>query len=196
MKKILLIQLPPALEQALTEQLKPCSDLEIISIKNFSGFSGSLPDLVITGSSAAATFPGCPVLPLLWTKPRRLGVLLRQIGQMLAQPILYIDDIALGSYAFKPQEKSLTRPDGVEIALTDREVDILVYLVRHPGQPVSRDELLKNVWQYQEGVDTHTLETHIYRLRQKIEISAEEPRLLLTTEGGYCLHTAPLLTEV
>jgi DNA-binding response OmpR family regulator len=78
--------------------------------------------------------------------------------------------------------------EGEDIALTDREVDILAYLVRHRQAPVSRDMLLKNVWQYQEGVDTHTLETHIYRLRQKIEASADEPRLLLTVEGGYRLH--------
>ena len=189
MKKILLIQLPPAVEQALTEQLKLFSDLELVSLKkNPAEAAGHIPDLVVTGGGVTEIFSGCPVFPLSGTKPRRLGAVLRQIGQMLAQPILYIDDISIGSYTFKPQEKSLARPEGEEISLTDREVDILAYLVRRRGKPVSRDELLKNVWQYQEGVDTHTLETHIYRLRQKIEISAEDPRILLTAEGGYSLH--------
>ena len=65
--------------------------------------------------------------------PKRLGALLRQIGQMLAEPVLYIDDIALGTSTFKPQEKSLARANGEEIALTDREVDILAYLARYQG---------------------------------------------------------------
>jgi DNA-binding CsgD family transcriptional regulator len=191
MKKILLIQLPPAVERALIEQLRSCAEWETCALKEApSAVSGPLPDLVITGGSAALVFSGCPVLPLSGTKPRRLGAVLRQIGQMLAQPVLYIGDIAIGSYVFKPQERSLMRPDGEEIALTDREVDILAYLVRSPGKPVSRDELLKNVWQYQEGIDTHTLETHIYRLRQKIEVSAEEPRILLTVGGGYSLYSS------
>ncbi|MCE9506723.1 MAG: helix-turn-helix domain-containing protein [Alphaproteobacteria bacterium] len=188
MKKILLIQIPPAVERALTEQLQTGVDWEIAVLTEAPPVFSRRPDLVVTGGGGAAVFSGCPVLALSWAKPRRLGAVLRQIGQMLAQPVLYTGDIAIGPYTFKPQEKSLTRPDGEDIALTDREVDILAYLARSPGQPVSRDELLKNVWQYQEGIDTHTLETHIYRLRQKIEASAEEPRLLLTVGGGYSLH--------
>jgi hypothetical protein len=190
MKKILLIQIPPAVERALIEQLEPCAGWEVGVLKEVPPVFGPMPDLVVTGGAVTPVFSGCPVLALSWAKPRRLGAVLRQIGQMLAQPVLYIGDIAIGSYMFKPQEKSLTRPNGEEIALTDREVDILAYLARYPGQPVSRDELLKNVWQYQEGIDTHTLETHIYRLRQKIEASAEEPRLLLTVGGGYSLHSS------
>jgi len=128
-----------------------------------------------------------PAVALL-RHPFFISALLRQIGQMIAQPVLYIDEIFLGDYIFKPQEKALSREGNEDIALTDREVDILAYLIRHRQTPVSREALLKNVWQYQEGVDTHTLETHIYRLRQKIEASAEEPRVLLTVEGGYRLH--------
>ena len=189
MKKILLIQIPIPVAQALTEQLQQCGDFEIVSLKKPpTDPIGDGPDLLVTGGEAGTLFPGCPVLPLSWAKPRRLGALLRQIGQMLAQPVLYIGDIAIGGHTFKPQEKSLLRPDGEEIALTDREVDILAYLARHSGRAVSREELLKNVWQYQEGVDTHTLETHIYRLRQKVEACAEAPRILLTVDGGYTLH--------
>jgi len=188
MKKILLMQIPVAVEQALREQLGLFSDLEVVSFKKT--LPDFIPDLVVLGSEACipAQFSGYPVLSLSWAKPWRLGVLLRQIGQALHQPVLYIDDIAIGSYLFKPQEKSLLRQDGEEISLTDREVDILAYLLRRPGKPVSREELLKNVWQYQEGVDTHTLETHIYRLRQKVELHANDPRILLTVDGGYSLH--------
>lgn len=187
MKKILLIHLPPPVEQALTEHLE---GFGLVSLKKgATDISAHDPDLVITGETAlTVNVPGCPVLTVSFTRPQRLGTLLRQIGQMLAQPVLYIDDIDVGACIFKPQEKSLQKGEGEEIALTDREVDILAYLVRRRTAPVSRDELLKNVWRYQEGVDTHTLETHIYRLRQKIEVSAEEPRILLTVDGGYCLH--------
>lgn len=194
MKKIILIQVSAAVEQALREQLSPFGDLEVVALKKAPpGLSDLMPDLVLLEGredDVTSAFPGCPVLPLSWARPWRLGALLRQIGQMLSQPVLYIDEMAIGSYLFKPQERSLTRPGGEEISLTDREVDILAYLVRHGGRPVSREDLLRNVWQYQEGVDTHTLETHIYRLRQKIELQAEDPRILLTAEGGYSLHPA------
>ncbi len=184
MKKILLLQLPPAIEQALTEQLKTFAELEVISLEVMS--AGAAPDIIVTGGQSEGA--ACPVLALSFAKPLRLGVLLGQIGRMLAEPMLYIGDIMIGEWLFKPQEKILTQKGGGNTALTDREVAILAYLAKYPGRAVSRDELLKNVWQYQEGLDTHTLETHIYRLRQKIEPVAEEPRLLLTAEGGYSLH--------
>ena len=187
MKKIFLIQVPPPVEQALLEHLRSFGNFDIISKKeDMPGLAAEDPDLVIAGT--AVRIPGCPVLQLSFSRTQRLGALLRQTGQMLAQPVLYIDDIPLGDYIFRPQEKALSREGEEDIALTDREVDILVYLVRCRHAPVSREMLLKNVWQYQEGIDTHTLETHIYRLRQKIEASAEEPRLLLTVDGGYRLH--------
>jgi len=187
MKKIILMQLPAPVEQALMEHLGTFGEFETVSAGgNFHDVAADDPDLVV--AAAEVRVPGCPVLLLSFARPYRLGALLRQIGQMIAQPVLYIDDIAIGDYIFKPQEKVLSREENDDIALTDREVDILAYLARHNKTPVSRDALLKNVWQYQEGVDTHTLETHIYRLRQKIEASAEEPRILLTVEGGYRLH--------
>lgn len=172
------------------EHLEAPEVFELVSLRETSpDLACHNPDLIVTGEEGADVYaPGRPVLPLSFTRPQRLGVLLRQIGQMLAQPVLYIGDIVLGTSVFKPQERLLVRAEGGEISLTDREVDILAYLARHQASPVSREELLKNVWQYQEGVDTHTLETHIYRLRQKIEISAEAPRILLTVEGGYSLH--------
>jgi DNA-binding response OmpR family regulator len=64
----------------------------------------------------------------------------------------------------------------------------LKYLYRSGPKAVSRDELLKEVWGYNAAVTTHTLETHIYRLRQKIETDAQVPKLLLTETGGYRLQ--------
>jgi DNA-binding winged helix-turn-helix (wHTH) protein len=188
MKKIILTQIPAPVEQALREHLGARGEFDVMAVvgNRRDVIEGHDPDLVIAG--AAVHVPGCPVLLLSFVQAYRLGALLRQIGQMIAQPVLYIDDIAIGDYIFKPQEKALSREGAEDIALTDREVDILAYLVRCRATPISRENLLKNVWKYQEGVDTHTLETHIYRLRQKMEVSAEQPQLLLTVEGGYRLH--------
>jgi hypothetical protein len=184
MKKIVLTHIPPAVEQALMEHLRPFESFEVETAA--ADLSAADPDLVIAG--APVSLPGCPVLALSFDRPHRLGDLLRQVGQMMAQPVLYIDDIPIGAYLFQPQKRTLARAGGDSIALTDREADMLAYLVRRRGRPVSRDMLLRDVWQYQEGVDTHTLETHIYRLRQKMEDTADAPGLLLTVEGGYTLH--------
>lgn len=184
-KKILLMDIPSPLGQALAEQFSFLEGIEIISVPDIS----VPPDVVVAGKAVDGNmFPGCPVLFLREEKSWRLGDVLRQVGQMLSQPVLYIDDIFLGTCTFKAQEKSIERETGEEVSLTDREVDILAYLARRKGKPVSRDELLKNIWRYQEGVDTHTLETHIYRLRQKMEELADAPRILLTAEGGYSLQ--------
>ena len=74
-----------------------------------------------------------------------------------------------------------------KVRLTDKETNILKYLYRAGGKVVSREELLTEVWGYNAGVDTHTLETHVYRLRQKIEPDPGGPKLLITEAGGYRL---------
>lgn len=75
-----------------------------------------------------------------------------------------------------------------EIKLTEKETAILSYLLENLGRTVTRKELLTAIWEYAENVETHTLETHIYRLRQKIEGNPSEPRILLTSENGYILN--------
>ena len=76
---------------------------------------------------------------------------------------------------------------GKKIRLTEKETNILKYLYRAGEKPVSREELLAEVWGYNAGVTTHTLETHVYRLRQKIETDPANAKLLLTEAGGYRL---------
>lgn len=73
------------------------------------------------------------------------------------------------------------------LKLTEKEVAILCYLKESAGSSVSRQALLDAVWAYADGVETHTLETHIYRLRQKIEADPSSPQILLTAEDGYRL---------
>jgi DNA-binding response OmpR family regulator len=74
-----------------------------------------------------------------------------------------------------------------KIRLTEKEASILKYLYRAGGKPVTRDVLLDEVWGYNSGVTTHTLETHVYRLRQKIEPNPSQATILLTESGGYRL---------
>jgi len=73
------------------------------------------------------------------------------------------------------------------VRLTEKETAILRYLYRAGQRPVSRETLLQEVWGYNSGVTTHTLETHIYRLRQKVEKDAASPAILVTEAGGYTL---------
>lgn len=76
---------------------------------------------------------------------------------------------------------------GTKIQLTEKEVEILAYLNDKKGQIVTREELLNTVWNYAKDVETHTLETHIYRLRQKIESDPTSPTIIKTEENGYCV---------
>jgi DNA-binding response OmpR family regulator len=122
------------------------------------------------------------------TKPFRLGVLMARLRAQLRQFELSDDVVlAIGPYSFKPAAKMLVRPDGRRIHLTEKETAILKYLYRVGDKPVPREVLLDEVWGYNAGVTTHTLETHIYRLRQKIEPKPGEATLLVTEPGGYKL---------
>ncbi|MFC7292324.1 response regulator transcription factor [Hirschia litorea] len=91
----------------------------------------------------------------------------------------------IGPYEFRPSTKSLIDEAGKKIRLTEKETNILKYLYRAEGKAVARDELLSEVWGYNANVTTHTLETHIYRLRQKIEPDPAHAHLLITETGGY-----------
>ena len=93
----------------------------------------------------------------------------------------------IGSYLFKPGSKQLVSSDDRRIRLTEKETAILRFLYRASPEAVSRDVLLTEVWGYNAAVSTHTLETHIYRLRQKIETDPANAVLLVTEAGGYKL---------
>lgn len=121
------------------------------------------------------------------TKPFRLAVLMARIKAQIRQH-RHSDDAVfpLGPYRFLPAAKMLETAEGKKIRLTEKETAILKYLYRQ-GRMVDRETLLAEVWGYNSGVSTHTLETHIYRLRQKIEPVSGETTLLLTESGGYRL---------
>lgn len=122
------------------------------------------------------------------TKPFRFSVLLARIRAALRQHDQSEDVVfTIGQYTFQPAAKLLESSDGGKVRLTDKETSILKYLYRQGPKTITRDVLLKEVWGYNNRVTTHTLETHIYRLRQKIERDPSHARLLVTEEGGYRL---------
>jgi len=122
------------------------------------------------------------------TKPFKFAVLLARIRAQLRQHEQSEDAVfSLGPYTFKPASKILLEENGSKIRLTEKETSILKFLYRAGEKVVTRDILLEEVWGYNAGVTTHTLETHIYRLRQKIERDPSNAEILVTETGGYKL---------
>jgi DNA-binding response OmpR family regulator len=121
-------------------------------------------------------------------KPFKFAVLLARIRAQLRQHEASEDAIfRIGPYTFRPGAKILVNEKGSKLKLTEKETAILRYLYRAGARVVSRDTLLSEVWGYNANVTTHTLETHIYRLRQKIENNPSSARILVTEPGGYKL---------
>jgi DNA-binding response OmpR family regulator len=122
-------------------------------------------------------------------KPFRLAELLARLRAQLRIFENSEDAVfTIGPYVFRPSAKQLVEPGrNRRIRLTEKEAAILKFLYRSGSKPVARQVLLNEVWGYNANVTTHTLETHIYRLRQKIEPDPANARLLVTEGGGYRL---------
>jgi DNA-binding response OmpR family regulator len=123
-------------------------------------------------------------------KPFRYPVLLKSIETQLhkfkkSENTQY----SIGKYAFKPNSKILETNESRSIRLTEKENNILKFLYKNLGNTVSRETLLHEVWGYNSKVTTHTLETHIYRLRQKFEDDPSNACFLITEPGGYKLSS-------
>lgn len=121
------------------------------------------------------------------TKPFRFAVLMARLHAHLrsheqSEEAVY----RIGPYTFRPSAKMLIDEGGKRVRLTEKETNILKFLYRS-GETVPRDMLLHEVWGYNPAVTTHTLETHIYRLRQKIEPNPAQAQILITETGGYRL---------
>lgn len=150
-----------------------------------------VPIIMLTGSdSDAATIAArASGATDVVAKPLRLGVLLARIRAHIHQHERSDDAmVSIGPYSFQPSARMLVNVETAEkIRLTDKETSILKYLYRAGDQVVSRAVLLDEVWGYNSRVDTHTLETHVYRLRQKIEPDSSRATILVTEAGGYRL---------
>ncbi len=130
-------------------------------------------------------------------KPFRMNELLARLRAQLRLFDNSEDAVfTIGPYSFRPSAKLLLEVAGNrKIQLTQKEASILKFLYRAGGQRVQRKVLLNEVWGYNAAVTTHTLETHIYRLRQKVEPNQKIPRILLTEDGGYRLNASPGLAH-
>jgi DNA-binding response OmpR family regulator len=115
-------------------------------------------------------------------RPFRLARLLALVDALTPPP----PPGCIGPYRFDRAAQSLIGA-GDAIALTAKEAAILARLAENPEAPTPREILLREVWGYSPDVDSRTLETHIHRLRRKIETDPNSPRLLLTEAGGYRL---------
>ncbi|RFC64326.1 DNA-binding response regulator [Fulvimarina endophytica] len=161
---------------------------EAVKVLRKGGFKS--PIIILTGQDADAdTILGLEAGANDYvTKPFRFAVLLARIRAQLRQHEQSEDaTFQIGPYVFKPSQKLLVDGKGTKIRLTEKETAIIRFLYRADRNVITRDILLEEVWGYNSGVTTHTLETHVYRLRQKIEPDPSNARLLVTESGGYKL---------
>ena len=122
-------------------------------------------------------------------KPIKVSDLLTAISRKIAVDNNGGKDLKIANYGFRRNEKVLINLDTkVRVRLTEKETDILWQLWQAPQNELSRQKLLSDVWGYNDEISSHTLETHIYRLRKKIENSSSEAFILTTTENGYRLN--------
>lgn len=146
-------------------------------------FSGPLVSIAARESGPAEPAPGaCGRV----ARPFRFADLLARVRKTLRR-IETQRQIPVGAFLLRPGAKELVRPCGARLRLTEKEAAVLTLLARSGGAPVSREILLRDVWGYSSGVATRTLETHIHRLRRKIEPKASHARLLVADAGGYRL---------
>ncbi len=139
----------------------------------------SIPSLMLLRAGSHRAEPACPSLE----RPVKLRKLEEELSRILRQPrpLIWPD---LGS--FDPKSMKLTSMEGSEAMLTEKEAALLNFLSRS-AQPVTREELLEGVWRYHPETETHTLETHLYRLRQKLRETFGEKLRISSDEQGYCL---------
>jgi DNA-binding response OmpR family regulator len=122
--------------------------------------------------------------------PLRLGRVFDEISYFLRQKIISeaLKPIEMGDFCLDPKNSTLfNQKTKKNINLTEKEQSILLYLYAKKGERTPRSALLGHVWRYADNVETHTLETHIYRLRQKIEKDPATPEFLMTDDDGYYL---------
>ena len=121
------------------------------------------------------------------TKPFGLRELLARIRAVLRRPgpRRKFEEFAFGELRIQLRARLVFRA-GKEVRLTRKEFDLLRYLVEHRGEVITRDRLLDEVWGYDQFPTTRTVDTHILRLRQKLETDMDHPRYILTVHGqGY-----------
>ena len=123
--------------------------------------------------------------------PVRIGAVLDKMLMIISkagEQFIQAESINLGVYNLHPRDMSLEIDGGKSVTLTEKERDMILCIYRKTGHEIDKNELLSSVWGYGSNIETHTLETHIYRLRQKVESDPSQPKWLVTTDKGYKLN--------
>jgi len=179
-RRLLLTENPDAL--LIDDDLPPPGAQALVAAARASGFRGGV---ILLAAHARANAPGVDDIVI---RPFRFADLLARIrARLRAQDAARSGAVAIGPYVFRLEQHELIDADGARVALTEKEAALLARLVRAKGAVAPRDVLLRDVWGYSPSVATRTLETHIHRLRRKIEADPARPCLLATAPGGYRL---------
>lgn len=170
---------------------------DIIRAAGFSKAAGSDADLGL--ASARASLPsghGFPVLRVgglagegvrVIDAPTKAGAVIALLQSMARAERGLPAKITIGDHTLDTRDNLWIKAGEPPLRLTEKETAILAHMKAAAGKPVSRQALLEHVWSYVPDVETHTLETHIYRLRQKIEDDPSAPKILITQGDGYVL---------
>lgn len=202
-KKIQFLQVPDAVWHVLSEYYDQRSDVECARIGKIEDLSDC--DLVVVTKKDLAGMlsdQGAKFLLLGDEKkdsaalaiPLSLREVAQEISSSMEQLISRLpEQVIMGDRVWKPLSSCLESLDGEQLhILTDKENDILAHLYRCAGTPASRENLLSEIWSYHPDVETHTLETHMYRLRKKVEKNPDTPEIIITKSDGYLLDSVKL----
>ena len=122
-------------------------------------------------------------------KPFKIQKFMKKIDFILAKISGSLDiTYTIGPFVFFPEKKTIILNNQPKIELTEKEAGILKCLLNTDEEIVDKETILKQVWGYNPSVTTNTLETHIYRLRQKLEIDQSIPRLIMSKGGGFKIN--------
>ncbi len=197
-KSILIIEQNPHFCDALMEQLQ--EDYNAVNAttqdKALAVADAMKPQIVIMDDvklqeKITDILPNVHIISL--KKPFHINELLKLLE---TEPQSYASmqcQFTIGKHIFFPAMKKLQTPNDETVYLTDKEAVLLNYLCGYVNKLVPRQDLLKEIWGYQDDMETHTLETHIYRLRQKL--GDDDGACLTTEEGGYCLTATASKTD-
>ena len=126
-------------------------------------------------------------LLILDNLPLRVYKLMEKINlNFLKQKFSNQSDISIGNYKINMNSREISR-ENKSIYLTEREINLIVFL-KKSSSPVKIEELQKRVWAYSSELETHTVETHIYRLRKKIKANFDDKNFIISSKKGYFIQ--------